>query len=51
MIAYLEDFLGLSAGALDSLFGYLVACAIFLVLLQTILKIIISWIDALFGRR
>lgn len=51
MITYLEDFLGLSAGALDSALGYLIASAIFLVLLQTIVKIIISWIDALFGRR
>lgn len=51
MITYLEDFLGLSAGALDSPLGYLIAGAIFLVLLQTMIKIIISWIDALFGRR
>ena len=49
MITYIEEMIGLTAGTLDSPFGAIVGAAIVLVMVQVLIKILCSWLDAFFG--
>lgn len=50
MIEYIEEMIGLTAGTLNSPFGAIVGAAIVLVMVQVLIKILCSWLDAFFGR-
>lgn len=49
MIDYLEQVLGLTAGTLHTDFGILISLVILMVCFYAIVKVILTWLSALFG--